>query len=882
MRNSLPIVPADAVERRRLLQLLSTYRSMRLIQFIAPAGYGKSTLAAAWIEQLMQLPADRRPVVCWLTFSPEDNALDLAFQHLLDAFHAVAAELRIDELHEDLHRSEHPLHIHLQLLTKRLHVLDRPVLLVFDDCHLADSAATAFARHFLDFAAENVQLLLISRSAPSLDFSDLPPHSRIIATEQLRLDTNEFHEFLRRQQLDHLTEQQCDALEQRAAGWIAGLQMMLHEHHQNGVLDRYIQKSVLRALPTEVLDFLIETSPLPYLTADFCATATMMAPEHCSRLLQTAHVLDSLVGRFVAPATTSESIYRLHPLLQDSLLRSRRTNVRRFSSELALRRRAAEWLTERQEIDTALDLVSGDEECITAIVGSALRNAILRYELTDALRWLSRVPSSTIDSTYSIAIDAAWIAYLRDDVQLRNCIDRVRRIAAIQYRQADAEIEVLDALCTFMEGDSAATRRKIAEAERLLPPGNSLAKGYVALFGGYLPINPENMIANIRSMQQAADIFRDIGFPHGAVEATATQGLVKRRNGDSSGAIASLSYAVSMLQSTGWRRSLYAVDAAEACGETLYFSNRITEARKFWQTAVDVDNEFQASIPSAYQAWIGVQLCDIADGCYRPQDAEDLRRWATISAKTSLVNCSAIAAQRIRRDHRLGLPERCWQTVESLGVAPEDLQPTTPEITWIAVLSGAVLGGARIPNLEHLLITSQDLLETRRSYWQSMRIQVMLVLHALTCHDHKTAAQRLQHLLLVIERHQVPRLILDHTELRPLLHTIDTPYARRLIRTLRSRAAPSQLFNLSATESKVMKLLMQESTTNDIAQHMHISVSTVRGHIKNIFRKLGVHSRTEAVRTMRSILTANSGAREEQHLPQATPLTPERSARRRR
>jgi len=46
----------------------------------------------------------------------------------------------------------------------------------------------------------------------------------------------------------------------------------------------------------------------------------------------------------------------------------------------------------------------------------------------------------------------------------------------------------------------------------------------------------------------------------------------------------------------------------------------------------------------------------------------------------------------------------------------------------------------------------------------------------------------------------------------------------------------------------VIRLLTQGLSTNEIAAALHISPLTVRGHLKQCFRKLGVHSRAEAVR----------------------------------
>jgi LuxR family maltose regulon positive regulatory protein len=53
--------------------------------------------------------------------------------------------------------------------------------------------------------------------------------------------------------------------------------------------------------------------------------------------------------------------------------------------------------------------------------------------------------------------------------------------------------------------------------------------------------------------------------------------------------------------------------------------------------------------------------------------------------------------------------------------------------------------------------------------------------------------------------------------------------------------------SLSEREVQILHLLDSERPVPEIASDMYISVSTLRTHIRNIYRKLDTHSRFEAV-----------------------------------
>jgi DNA-binding NarL/FixJ family response regulator len=54
-------------------------------------------------------------------------------------------------------------------------------------------------------------------------------------------------------------------------------------------------------------------------------------------------------------------------------------------------------------------------------------------------------------------------------------------------------------------------------------------------------------------------------------------------------------------------------------------------------------------------------------------------------------------------------------------------------------------------------------------------------------------------------------------------------------------------YGLSERESDVLRALVEGKGYKEIAYHLHISVDTVRSHIRKIYRKLQVHSAPEAV-----------------------------------
>jgi DNA-binding NarL/FixJ family response regulator len=68
-----------------------------------------------------------------------------------------------------------------------------------------------------------------------------------------------------------------------------------------------------------------------------------------------------------------------------------------------------------------------------------------------------------------------------------------------------------------------------------------------------------------------------------------------------------------------------------------------------------------------------------------------------------------------------------------------------------------------------------------------------------------------------------------------------------------SARARRPLDTLTATESRVMDLMAKGLCTADIVHSLGVTQSTVRTHVQNIFTKLGVHSRLQAVAVLSDV-----------------------------
>ena len=62
---------------------------------------------------------------------------------------------------------------------------------------------------------------------------------------------------------------------------------------------------------------------------------------------------------------------------------------------------------------------------------------------------------------------------------------------------------------------------------------------------------------------------------------------------------------------------------------------------------------------------------------------------------------------------------------------------------------------------------------------------------------------------------------------------------------------PHPELQLTPRQAEVLALLERGQSTAQIAEELHLSRETVRNHVRHMFRKVGVHSRLEAVAAVR-------------------------------
>lgn len=90
-------------------------------------------------------------------------------------------------------------------------------------------------------------------------------------------------------------------------------------------------------------------------------------------------------------------------------------------------------------------------------------------------------------------------------------------------------------------------------------------------------------------------------------------------------------------------------------------------------------------------------------------------------------------------------------------------------------------------------------------------------------------------------------LVCDVTLERAVQVQLSQAVANRLLALTSGHMPPEPVAELTQQELRILRLVGRGMGNNEIAAKGHVSASTVRSHLKNLYKKLKLSSRTEAV-----------------------------------
>ncbi len=205
----IPHAYADLVARPKLFQVLDDSLRAPLTLVSAPAGFGKSTLLAGWLQPFK---TDIR--TAWLSLDENDNEPGVFWQYFIYAIQN-ACQVGKSPLGMLSTGVKPGMQAVLATLINELAELTSPLLIVLDDYHLINAPDIHENLNFLiDHQPGIVHLAILTREDPPLGLARRRARRQLveIRASELRFDTREAGEFLNQARKLSLTPDQVDTL----------------------------------------------------------------------------------------------------------------------------------------------------------------------------------------------------------------------------------------------------------------------------------------------------------------------------------------------------------------------------------------------------------------------------------------------------------------------------------------------------------------------------------------------------------------------------------------------------------------------------------------------------------------------------------------------
>lgn len=910
-RVTIPPRRAGAVQRPRLVDKLNAGLTGRLALISAPAGFGKTTLVLEWLRQLPAPGFAWTSTHCaWVSLDPDDDRPSQFFAYLLAAIQRVTPDFG-EDLFASLDAAAEPdLTVLVQDLLNEFNTRAGPYLLVLDDFHLITNGTVLdLTNRIVEYLPSNVYIVLTARDTPRLDLPRWRARGYLneITAVDLRFTADEARSFLSETMQLEVPEETAVMLEDRTEGWAAGLQLAAltlrvrqalpdpaetfgWDERISGLnrdVADYLLAEVIERQTQETRDFLMHTAILPRFTAPLCdALLSVQSAGERTIGRPAQEILERLEKSdlFLVPLDGERRWYRYHHLFGE-LLQNRLESAWPDSRIRELHRAASIWFHRNGVPKEAIEhaFLAGAQADAARLIAELPMEQLWHSDLGSNISvWSGQLSEEALVAHPQVVLQTAGAQLIRGQISdLRVSLEWLSR-----HGFFEPERVVIDAILVRNNGQLHEAQAMLQEAVERLPASSDAIRDIAHLQLAVCSMELGDTTKSARHVDLILKKHDLLRRPEEAVPPIYLQALQMQ------GGLAEIRGDLVQAQEI-YRSGLDQIAASKGSNAMAgLFDSRLGAIHYQWNEM----DKAEAYIDRALAWGERTRISDIVFGslfgladlaCYHrdPELLEDviaqmnrLIREARIPGMDA--RSAAIAAGLWLRMGELDRAVR-WANASGLRL---DIPPPYPVhegyqiLAAIRIAENHALGaGEHLP----LIRTLVDQLILQAEQYQNRGLMIRgyllkaLVLEGMS--QTREAAEALNRSLQLGESGGYLRVYLDAGEpLRDLLQKAQaygeqmTPIRRLLVAFAKEPAevperdrmgdsrppandtdfpdlAAPLIDPLTDRETEVLQLIAVGLTNKDIQVRLFISNNTVRTHIKNLYGKLGVSDRTQAV-----------------------------------
>lgn len=898
----VPTLRASLVKRDRLIERLNQGRTNALAVVSAPAGFGKTTLLSEWLHQT-KLPAH------WLSLDESDNDLTQFWIYIIAALQKTQPEIgeaTIAMLHSiDSISSES----FLIPLINEIASLTDSIVLILDDYHvITDRSIHRSLAFLLDHLPPQLHLVIASRVDPPLPLARLRARNQLIElrSTDLRFTVAETAMFLHQSMSLPLSEKQIKTIQSRTEGWIAGLQIAALsmrdvedvsafidslQGSQRYILD-YLVEEVLERQPQALQSFLFRTSILDRMCGSLCASVVGN-----ELLIDGTEALEQLerCNLFVVPLDHDRTWYRYHALFRELLLH--RLNRIEPNHIPKYHQRAAQWTEQNgfvieaiqhniaaHDFDRAANLIEQDVQTTNPRIESAVL----------LLTYLEALPSEMIWTRPWLLLAYAWALY--SSSQFEAAIKAVQAIGRLlqQPEISPANLDKLWGLVTAFKGMQARQQGATAEAVTLmeqalqqLPQDDSWLRAMILLNLGVTYFVADDFASAQPLLPEVTKIGQARGLADPTIAGLYLQAQFLALRGRIDDAIALCQQGFELAKERGWLATYAGVLVQVALADLLREQNQLEIAAQ--HLTESLDRGIQNRQPGVMMGYITLARVRHAQGdteaawqALRAAEQCQTWLWPTVLSAPACKARLQLAQGNLEGAFPSELCEALIAWVEESGLSVEDelrysftdQHPSGSELDYLT-LARVLIARGRVSSpfyLDEAISLLNRLYEFAKTGGRTARVMEVLLLQALVWQargDFDRALNLLQRSFGASQSESLDlpccgayvRLFVDEGKpMQELLHQaaargIHAQIVNRLLTALGQPEKKRQplIESLTERELEVLSYLAQGLSDQAIADRLYLSLAAVKWHDRNIYGKLNVSNRTQAVTKAREL-----------------------------